>query len=415
MSRALSTARMLAYGALGLPLAFAALPIYVHVPRLYAESAGLALGLLGGILLAARLLDALIDPVLGWLADRLPKRLLILLALPPLALGFVLLLHPSAEAPVFGLVVALLLTYLGYSAATIAYQAWGADLGPVPEVRTRLVAAREGMGLLGVVLAAALPAMLGATLAEGLARLAWGFLPLLLIAALCTLWGSGQTATSLRPTRAASTLPMWPAVRAALADAAFRRLLGIFIFNGIAAALPATLVLFFVADVLGAEAYGGAFLALYFIAGVVGLPLWVRLAAAWGRERAWLLGMALAGAAFVWAFGLGQGDLFGFALVCALTGLALGADLALPAAMAADIGERLGLPGAVFGVWNFVAKLNLALAAGLALPLLGGLGYVPGSSDTAALSAVYALLPLAFKAVAAALLWPRATLSEKFA
>ena len=26
-----------AYGALGLPLAFAALPIYVHVPHLYAE------------------------------------------------------------------------------------------------------------------------------------------------------------------------------------------------------------------------------------------------------------------------------------------------------------------------------------------------------------------------------------------
>lgn len=29
-----------AYGALGLPLAFAALPIYVHVPRLYAEGLG---------------------------------------------------------------------------------------------------------------------------------------------------------------------------------------------------------------------------------------------------------------------------------------------------------------------------------------------------------------------------------------
>ena len=35
--------RLLAYGFLGLPLAFAALPIYVHVPRYYAESAGLPL------------------------------------------------------------------------------------------------------------------------------------------------------------------------------------------------------------------------------------------------------------------------------------------------------------------------------------------------------------------------------------
>ena len=55
----------LAYGLLGLPLAFAALPIYVHVPRYYAETAGLELALLGGILLGARLFDAGIDPWLG--------------------------------------------------------------------------------------------------------------------------------------------------------------------------------------------------------------------------------------------------------------------------------------------------------------------------------------------------------------
>lgn len=35
---------LLAYGALGLPLAFAALPLYVHVPRLYA-----GLGFIGAV------------------------------------------------------------------------------------------------------------------------------------------------------------------------------------------------------------------------------------------------------------------------------------------------------------------------------------------------------------------------------
>jgi Na+/melibiose symporter-like transporter len=57
-------------------------------------------------------------------------------------------------------------------------------------------------------------------------------------------------------------------------------------------------------------------------------------------------------------------------------------------------------------VWNFVAKLNLALAAGLALPLLGQLDYVPGGTGgLPALTFTYALLPLAFKALAAGLLW----------
>ena len=53
--------RLLAYGFLGLPLAFAALPIYVHVPRYYADSAGVPLALLGALLLGARLFDAAID------------------------------------------------------------------------------------------------------------------------------------------------------------------------------------------------------------------------------------------------------------------------------------------------------------------------------------------------------------------
>ena len=43
-----------AYGALGLPLAFAALPIYVHVPRLYAEGTGLSLALVGAVLQIGR-------------------------------------------------------------------------------------------------------------------------------------------------------------------------------------------------------------------------------------------------------------------------------------------------------------------------------------------------------------------------
>ena len=77
-------------------------------------------------------------------------------------------------------------------------------------------------------------------------------------------------------------------------------------------------------------------------------------------------------------------------------------------AIAADLGERQGQAGACFGVWNFVAKLNLALAAGVSLPLIGALGYVAGGSDEgglAALTFAYALLPLAFKALAAVLLW----------
>jgi Na+/melibiose symporter-like transporter len=194
-------------------------------------------------------------------------------------------------------------------------------------------------------------------------------------------------------------------------DPRFVRLLTVFAVNGTAAALPATLVLFFVADVLQAPAWGGPLLAIYFLSGVLFLPLWVMLARRLGRMRAWTAGMLLAVAAFAGAGTLGSGDIAAFALVCVLSGAALGADLTLPAALLADMAEGDGgqsRAGAYFGWWNLVAKLNLALAAGLALPLLAWLGYRPGSMDPdgrVALTAVYCLLPLALKTLAAALSW----------
>ena len=397
----MNATRLLAYGLLGLPLAFAALPIYVHVPRFYAETAGMELALLGAILLGARLLDAGIDPWLGWLADRVRRRTMVALALPLFGLGFVALLNPPAQNAALWLLGSLALTYLGFSAASVAYQAWGADVGRDSDSRTRLTAAREGFGLLGVVLAAALPGLLAPSLNEGIARLAWVLPPLLLLAAALSLGlvGDGQ------PERAPSQ-PLLPSLRRAWADRAFRRLLIVFVANGIAAALPATLFLFFVADVVQGEAASGPLLALYFIAGAASLPLWVRLAARLGRALAWLGAMGLAVVAFASASLLGAGDLWAYAVICLASGLALGADLALPAAMAADLGERQGQAGACFGIWNFVAKLNLALAAGLALPLLARLGYEPGSGEgLAALTFAYAVLPLVFKTLAAALLW----------
>lgn len=420
MIQSRQTTYMLAYGALGLPLAFAALPVYVHVPRLYAESVGVPLGLLGAILFGARLLDAVIDPWLGALADRVSRPRMIVWALPPLTLGFIALMSPSSAWPVPWLIGALLLTNLGYSGATVAYQAWGAQIGVEAEQRTRLTAAREAFGLVGVVLAAALPALVDDDLAKGLRELAWLLPALLLPTALLTLLGA-------RPARGDGDRPP-PAdpatrrihettrqgARRALHDPAFRALLAGFVLNGIASALPATLFLFYVADVLRAPATSGPLLALYFIAGAASIPFWVRAAAALGRVRAWLASMWLATAAFAAAGWLGPGDTAAFAAICLVSGLALGADLTLPAALAADHGRRLRAAGACFGLWNLTAKANLALAAGLALPALDWLGYQPdarvaadGATGEGALRIAYAALPILFKLLAIAWVWRR--------
>ncbi|MDP3715596.1 MAG: MFS transporter, partial [Burkholderiales bacterium] len=95
-----------------------------------------------------------------------------------------------------------------------------------------------------------------------------------------------------------------------------------------------------------------------------------------------------------------------------LSGLAFGADLALPASLLADVIDddegRDGRPdGAYFGLWHLLEKLALALAAGIALPLLQWLDYMPGTvaEQGSPLSWVYALLPCVVKLAAASILW----------
>jgi Na+/melibiose symporter-like transporter len=405
----LSRAALLAYGALGLPLAFAALPIYVHVPKLYGDAFGLSLTLVGGVLLLARLADALIDPVLGWWSDRLNRRrAAIAAALPLLALGMVGLLRPPAEwIGAAWLAATLTLVYFGFSLASVNYYAWGAEIAAEPHQRTRVTATREGFALVGVIAAAVVPASLGADPARGLAHTALLFLPLLALAAAVTLLAAPRAVEA--PAQRAS---LAGALKPALSNAGFRSLTTVYAANGIAAAVPATLVLFYVGDVLQADRHAGLFLAIYFVSGVAALPLWVALSRRFGKLHAWLASMALAIAVFVWAFFLGAGDVAAFAAICALSGAALGADLALPPSMLADVIDRDpaagggARSGAYFGVWNFVTKLNLALAAGIALPLLALLGYTPGEGgSTGALAAVYALLPVVLKLAAMALLW----------
>ena len=102
-----------------------------------------------------------------------------------------------------------------------------------------------------------------------------------------------------------------------------------------------------------------------------------------------------------------------YTVVCVASGIALGADLTLPGALLAGVIQRAGhgqrLEGAYFGWWNFATKLNLALAAGIALPLLGAFGYAPGSQRRrGAARADHRLLPAALRCSSSrprALLW----------
>ena len=401
---ALTLPALFSYGLFGLPLAMLALPIYIYVAPFYAQRSSLDLAQIGAVLLAARIAAAFIDPALGaWMArGGRSYAVYVGAALPLLLLGFGALFHPpslSHGAALAWFLAALLLVYTAYGLAGIAHQSWGAALSQAPTQRARVAAVREGCGLLGVILAAGLTSVLGY---DGLS----------LAFAVCLLaTGALLLARAPRPAlRSAGEVVAGSGWKIPLRQRAFRWLFAVLLVNGVAAAIPATLFLFFAGDYLRLGHYAGPFLIVYFCAAAASMPLWVALARRFGEARAWGGAMLLAASVFVWAYGLDAGAAWGFASICLLSGLALGADLALPPALLAGLigaaGHAGRHEGAYFGWWNWGVQMSLALAAGIALPLLAWLGYVPGSSTgLPALSAAYALLPCVLKLLAALLLW----------
>lgn len=389
------------YGFLGLPLAFGALPIYLYVPDFYARSGLLSLSTIGLILLLTRFLDAVSDPCFGWLVDRYPRKPVLFASLLPFGLGFLFLFTAplSGFSPGLWLFVALACCTLGFSAAMIAYQAWGGDLGIDSVERLRLTGAREAFMLAGVVIAAMIPTAISDESLVGMTRLPFFLMAFLFLAIMVI--------RSLKAERqSCSEQSLTTRLRIVWADKLYRRLLLVFLANGIASAFPATLFVFYVADVLQMPAKTGLLLATYFLAAALAVPCWVRVAQRIGRPQTWLLSMLLAMAAFTGAAFLGAGDWLWFMGICVVSGAAVGTDLTIPASMVADMGEKHGATGIYFGLWNLVAKINLALGAGIALPLLGLLGYTPGSIEhNDMLVAAYVVLPLSLKAIALFLLY----------
>ncbi len=400
------------YAALSLPMAMAMLPIYMISPKFYGDALGIDLAALGVVLFLTRLLDTAQDPLIGRLVDLLQRKkhgwsVLMMISTGVLASGFVMLFAPplwSEAGLILWLALSLIVVYAAHSLINICYLTWGARLTDDVDARSRVTAWREAFGLVGVVVASVLPGFwvsdLGAR--AGYQIFSWVFVALLIAGLITTLWLSPRPHIAM-----GKGLEGW---RHALAPKAVRRVMWFYLFNAIAVAIPATLVLFYIDDVVQMPDRAGWFLGLYFLSGMLTLPAWVALADRIGKARAWLAGTCLAVLALFCSGWVGAGDGFFYGVICLVAGAALGADVALPPAMLADAipkGHRQST-GLYFGIWVLIGKFALAVAAGLALPSLKLFDYQPGQPATSgALIVLYVFLPMVFKGLATLALLPK--------
>lgn len=412
--------KLLIYALPAIPLAALSLPLYVMVPAFYTEQLGLSLSVVGLTLLFVRLFDAFCDPFIGWLSDRLNfrfgrRRSLFLLSLPVTAIAALMVFWPPQNAGAWYLGFWVGLLSIGNTAAVLSYTAWGAELSTDYQERARVSAFREAATVIGILVAIALPFSIGINTSQGMHGLSALALFVLIV---LPLTGILTAVIVQEPADLSRTKLRFRAGLLALnTNPPFKRLLIAFLFNGLANAIPATLFLYFVSARIGNEAARGPLLFVYFLCGIIGIPLAVWFATRFGKHRSWCMAMIIACAAFFFAGFLGAGDIIPFIVICVLTGLLLGFDLALPPAIQADVidydtaqtGDQRS--GMYFALWSLATKLALALAVIITFPLLDYSGFAPDLSkqntdrSLTMLTVLYAWLPIAPKLAAIILMW----------
>ncbi len=407
------------YGSVAFVLGLPTIPLLVLLPPFYAETMGLGLTATGIALFAARALDVFSDPVVGYASDRLNSRRggrkpLIAAGALLGALGAYYLLTPENGVGAWYLGLWAALLYLGWTLINIPYLAWGASLSDDYQGRTRITSVREVFTLLGILTAAAVPAIAagyGYSERISLGFIAWGTIGIGLILFPVLLFSVPET-RKLRTARLTAGTVLASIKR----NKPFGLLIAGWFLNSLANGIPAVLFILFMKHVLTAnDVERGLLTTIYFLAGIIGIPIWLALSGKVGKHRSWCFAMILACGAFALVPMLGKDDIVAFACICALTGLALGADMALPPAIQADVAEyeyfRSGheATGTLFAIWSMITKLSFALSVLIAFPILDALGFDPQLSpkdnNLLALAMIYAVVPIVLKAGAISLLW----------
>ena len=404
MSQSAAHQRLPAYALFAGLLAAAGLPVYIHAPKYYVDEYGVSLAALGAVLFALRLVDVVQDPLFGRISETLRghRAATVVVGAGVMAISMVGLFAVDPPiSPVWWFAITLTGVFSGFSFLTISFYAQGVikAAGLPGQGHLRLARWRETGALIGVCAAAIAPVALGGILDRPFAGFAAGFAVLALF-----------SVTAMRPEWSTKGVAEGGGLREILRDRLARRLLLLALVNAAPVAVSSTLFLFFVDNRLQAPEAQGPLLLLFFLAAAAAAPIWGFLAERYGPKPVLLGAMVLAILAFGYAAFLGPGDWPQFAVICLLSGFAMGADLTLlPAIFATRMAKVSPSAAEGFGLWAFVSKFTLAFAAVTLLPMLEWAGFDAAAPENPAnalmlLSIFYAAVPCALKLIAIALL-----------
>ena len=444
------------YAAMYLPISVALLPVGVYVQPHYAEL-GISLYAIGTIIFCARLSDVVTDPLIGVLSDKYRTRIgrrkpWIIVGTPLLMFAMYKLFLPSSDPSVWYFGFWVIVMYFAFTLVNLPYFAWGAELSPDYNERTKVTGRREQFHYFGVVIATALPLVagtliyldgtgntldslmsnvseeLGAVMAaragnpgvilEWLATFVLVALPITVFLAVGFVREPDQVVI---PRRKPSFLASIKVIRR---NGPFVRLVICYTVSSIGGAMTGALSFFFCKHVIDAGEWYTVYLLVYYMASTLGLFFWMWLAKRIGKHRTFitLIIWYSVWASFIPFIPAGWFGMFLF--IMTMKGCTEGAMLALPAAMAADAvdidsartGEQRA--GLYFSVWQMLLKGGNAIGGAMALFVVGLAGFSAtadpalahtsdGNSSTSllVLALAYSIIPAGLKFIALPFIW----------
>jgi len=393
------------YGILGIPIAFLGFPLYIYLPTFYVEHIGLSIGIVGFILLIARVLDMLLDPFIGRFSDIYSTKFnIIFVSSIFLVLGLFFLINPIYHNS-FWLFLFSVITYISYSFVLIPYLSLNSILSNNENDNTRLAFSREIFIIIGVLISLLIPYifLVSNDSKKSLELLLYTILiifPIILL-----IFYSKLKSLEIKNRNTVHDNFFKSLKNFFINYPDHKKLFFAFLLNNLANALPATLFLFFVKYVLNLEDKTGLFLIIYFLSAIITFPLWIKLSNKISKKSTWILSIIIAISAFIFVPFLSEGDFLYFAIICVVTGMCLGADMALPSSIQADVANQTkqnneDITGVLFGFWAMITKLSLSLAVAISFITLEFTNFETSNINQTSIVAIiilYSILPVIFK------------------
>lgn len=429
--------RIALYGAVNLPTSVVGLPIALYVPAFYSQNLGLSLAAVGTLLALSRLTDVVTDPAIGIASDRWRTRFgrrkpWMVGGAPLMMLSLWMLFVPDSPTAIavwsalggtgvnnLYLFVWISALYLSFTLVDLPYRAWGAELSPDYDERSRVTGWREAFGYGGTMMSLIIPLAIAFGLAQPGAENALYGVALAVLVLMPLLTFPAIAFVPEPPIRGSRTPHVtWRrGLRIVWRNGPFRRLVICLTFFATGISMTAAMSFFFVQRVMEEpfDRYA-IFVLAYYISSTVAIPAWFAISKRIGKHRTVVIGIAWLSLWSSFIPLLGPEDFALFFVIMLLKGSAIGALVFLPTSMAADIVDldtlrtREQRTGLYFSLWGMVNKGAAALGVFIATAGAAYMGFDPNSevnTGTAkmAVACLYSVIPAAIACIALPLLW----------